>query len=202
MSPNQSGFRTGDSCINQLLSITHDIYHSFDEGFETRAIFLDISKAFDKVWHEGFIYKLSLDGFSGDFSLLIDFLTNRKQRVVLNGQNSSWADIKAGVPQGSILGPLFFLLYINDLTENLDSNPKLFVDDTFLFSIVHNVAQSNSQLSFDLTKINNWAYKWKMSFNPDYTKPTHDVVFSRKRSETHHPLMFLLNVFHFICIFD
>ena len=98
MLPNQSGFRTGDSYINQLLSITHDIYHSFDEGFETRAIFLDISKAFDKVWHEGLIYKLRLDGFSGDFSLLIDFLTNRKQRVVLNGQNSSWADIKAGVP--------------------------------------------------------------------------------------------------------
>ena len=77
-------------------------------------------------------------GFSGDLlSLLIDFLTNRKQRVVLNGQNSSWADIKAGVPQGSILGPLFFLLYINDLTENLDSNPKLFAEDTSLFSIVY-----------------------------------------------------------------
>ena len=84
-------------------------------------------------------------------SLLIDFLTNKKQRVVLNGQNLSLADIKAGVSQGSILGPLFFLLYINDLTENLDSNPKLFVDDTSLFSIVNN----------------NWAYKWKMSFNPD-----------------------------------
>ena len=141
LSSNQSGFRTGDSCINQLLSITHDIYHSFDEGFETRAIFLDISKAFDKVWHEGLIYKLRLYGFSGDLlSLLIIFLTNRKQRVVLNGQNSSWADIKAGVPQGSILGPLFFLLYINDLTENLDSNPKLFADNTSLFSIVNNVA--------------------------------------------------------------
>ena len=139
MSPNQSGFYTWDSCINQLLSITHDIYYSFDEGFETIAVFLDISKVFDKVWHEGLIYKLRQYGFSGDLlSLLIDFLTNRKQRVVLNGQNSSWADIKAGFHQGSILGPLFFLLYINDLTENLDSNPKLFAD-AYLFFIVYNV---------------------------------------------------------------
>ena len=99
MLPNQSGFRTGDSYINQLLSITHDIYYSFDEGFETRGIFLDISKAFDEVWHKGLIYKLRLYGFSGDLlSLLIDFLTNMKQRVVLNGQNSSRADIKAGAP--------------------------------------------------------------------------------------------------------
>ena len=90
---------------------------------------------------------------------VIDFLTNRKQRVVLNGQNSSWADIKAGVPLESILGPLFFLLYINDLTENLNSNPKLFADDTSLFSIVNNVAQPNSQSNSDLIKINHWAFK-------------------------------------------
>ena len=145
LSLSKSSFRTEDSCINQLLSITDDIHYSFDEGFETRAIFLDISKAFDKVWHEGLIYKLRLNGFSGSLlSLLINFLTNRKQRVVLNGQNSSWADIKVGVPQGSILGSLVFLLYINDLMENLDSNPKLFADGTSLFSIVNNVVQSNS----------------------------------------------------------
>ena len=156
MSPNQSGFCTGDSCINQLLSITHDIYHSFDEEFETRAIFLDISTAFEKFWHEGLIYKLRWHSFSGELlSLSINFLTNRKQRVVLNGQNTSWADIKAGVPQGFILGSLFFLLYIYGLTQNLNSNPKPFADDTSLFFIVNNVAQSNSQLTSDLTKINN-----------------------------------------------
>ena len=90
---------------------------------------------------------------------VIDFLTNRKQRVVLNGQNSSWADIKAGFPQGSILRPPFSLLYINDLTENLNSNPKLFTDDTSLFPIVNNVAQPNSQSNSDLIKINHWAFK-------------------------------------------
>ena len=90
LSPNQSGFRTGDSCINQLLSVTNDIYHSFDKGFETRAIFLDIPRAFHKVWHKELIYKLRLYGFSADLlSLLIYFLTNRKQRVVLSDQNSS-----------------------------------------------------------------------------------------------------------------
>ena len=87
LSLSKSSFRTEDSCINQLLSITDDIHYSFDEGFETRAIFLDISKAIGKVLHEGFIYKIRLYGFLGDLLfLLIDLLTNRKQRVVLNGQ--------------------------------------------------------------------------------------------------------------------
>ena len=109
ISENQSGFKPGDSCTFQLLSIVHEIYQSFDDSHEVRGVFLDISKAFDKVWHEGLIYKLEQNGISGNLLLLLtDFLKNRKQRVVLNGQVSSWADILAGVPQGSILGPLFF----------------------------------------------------------------------------------------------
>ena len=107
LSPNQSGFRSGDSCINQLLSINHEILNAFDKGLEVRGIFLDISKAFDKVWHDGLIFKLRQNGISGDIrNILQDFLRNRKQRVVLNGQCPSWADVNAGVPQGSIFGPL------------------------------------------------------------------------------------------------
>ena len=127
---------------------------SFDQGMGTRAIFLDISKAFDKVWHKGLTYKLRQYGFTGtSLALLTDFLSNRKQIVVLNGQHTSWADIKVGVPQGFILGPLLFLVYINDLTENLYSNPKLFADDTSLFSTVTDETLSNSYLNDNLKKI-------------------------------------------------
>ena len=129
---NQSGFKPGDYCKNQLLSITHEIFETFDDGYEVRGVFHDMSKAFDEVWHNGLIYKLKQNGVSGDLlNLIIDFLDARKQRVVLNGQYSSWASVKAGVPQGSILGPLFFLIFINDLSDNLISNPKLFADPPY-----------------------------------------------------------------------
>ena len=111
LSPNQSGFKPQDSCVRQLLSITNSIYSSFDcnPSLEVRGVFLDISKAFDKVWHDGLLLKIKSFGISGNLLMLIQsFLCNRMQRVVLNGQCSDWMKISAGVPQGSILGPLFF----------------------------------------------------------------------------------------------
>ena len=120
ISQHQSGFKPGDSCINQLLSITDEMYQSFDEGFDVGSVFLDISKAFDKVWHDGLIFKLKQNGISGNLlNLLSNFLRNRKQRIVLNGQTFSWTDVNAVVPQGSILRPLLFLIYINDLGDSL-----------------------------------------------------------------------------------
>ena len=139
LNPNQSGFRPGDSCIHQLISITHDIYENFDSNptQEVRGLFLDISKAFDRVWHLGLLYKIKNFGINGKFFDLIEsFLSERYQQVTINGQSSNWLPIKAGVPQGSILGPLLFLIFINDLPDGLQSNVKLFADDTALFSKV------------------------------------------------------------------
>ena len=188
ISSNQSGFKPGDSCINQLLSITHEIYKSFDMALEVRSVFLDISKAFDKVRHDGIIYKLTQNGISGNLlNLLEDFLKERKQRVVLNGQVFTWKNINAGVPQGSILGPLLFLIYINDLTEGPTTNVKLFADDTSLFSVIHDTQTSANDLNKDLKIINNWAFQWKMNFNPDPAKQAHEVIFSRKAKEIYHP---------------
>ena len=90
--------------------------------------------------------------------LLCDFLRNRKQRVLLNGQVSDWSDVRAGVPQSSILGPLLFLVYINDLSEGLSSNVKLFADNTSWFSVIHDSNTSALELNSDLANINRWAF--------------------------------------------
>ena len=110
LSKHQSGFPPGDSCIYQLLAITHDISLSFvsSPSLETRGVFLDISKAFDRVWHDGLLFKLKQNSVSGNLlGLIKSFLSDRVQRVTLNGKTSDWECIRAGVPQGSILEPLF-----------------------------------------------------------------------------------------------
>ena len=193
LSQHQSGFREGDSCISQLLAITHDIYCSFDvnPSYETRAVFLDMSKAFDKVWHEGLLYKLKCYGVEGTFlNILENYLTNREQKITLCGQSSSWLGVNAGVPQGSVLGPLLFLIYINDLPDNLVSRAKLFADDTSIFSTVFNVDRSCSELNQDLDLIKRWAYQWKMAFNPDPNKQATEVIFSHKKTPVNHPPLF------------
>ena len=193
ITPNQSGFRPGDSTINQLLSITHSIYTAFEEvpSRETRAVFLDLSKAFDRVWHKGLLYKLKCNGISGSlFKVIQDFLHDRKQRVLLNGKCSNWSTVKAGVPQGSVLGPLFFLLYINDLPNNVSCEVKLFADDTSLFSVVKDEYVTSLALNLDLEKIRIWAWQWKMLFNADKTE---EIIFSWKRAKSSHPVLKLGN---------
>ena len=125
------------------------------------------------------------------YNILESYLCNRKQRVVLCGQKSSWVDVNAGVPQGSVLGPLLFLIYINDLTENIVSTAKLFADDTSIFSIVHDATQSSIELNQDLSTIKDWAFQWKMAFNPDPNKQATEVIFSHKKKPVNHPPLYL-----------
>ena len=144
-----------------FLSIIHEIQTAFDENatVHVRGVFLDISKAFDKVWHNGLIFKLKSYGVEGELLLLLkNYLHNREQRVVLNGQTSEWKRIYSGVPQGSVLGPLLFLIYINDLPNGITSMCKIFADDTSLFTKVLDVNKSVAELNADLEKINQWAY--------------------------------------------
>ena len=196
LNPNQSCFRPSDPSVNQLLAITHEIVEAFDcnPSLEGRSVFLDISKAFHKIWHKGLLYKLKSLGISGElYDLLENCLSGRFRRVVLNGQTSSWRPVLAGVPQDSIMDPLLFLTYINDLPNELKSNVKLFADDTSLFTVVKDKNESTNILSNDLQSISAWAYKWKMLFNPDSSKPAQEVLFSRKSKIQLHPTISLNN---------
>ena len=115
-----------------------------------------------------------------------DSLSERRQRVVLNVQASTWTDVTAGVPQSSILGPLLlFLIDINDLSEGLSTNAKLFADNASLFSVIHDSQISADVLKKDLEMIHNWAFQWKMTFNPGPTKQAQEVIFSRKTKKSY-----------------
>ena len=135
------------------------------------------------------------NGIKGNLlDTLINFPNDRKQRVVLNGKYSIWANIEAGAPQDSILGPLIFLICINDLPGNLISNPELFADDTSLFSVINDKHSSANRLNQDLNKINNWAFKWKMSLYPDSSQQAQEVIFSRKLQKSTHPMLNFTNI--------
>ena len=139
-----------------------------------------MSKAFDKVWHEGLVFNLKSLGMSNaSLDLVRSFLENKFQRVALNGQNSEQLPVK-GVPQGSILGPLFVLIYFNDQSTDIISTVKLFADDTSLFSIIHDAKTTAYELNKYLQKTAEWAHQWKMSFNSDLNKQAQEVIYSRK----------------------
>ena len=188
----QSGFIKGDLCVSQLLSIIHSIPENLDSdpSLDTKAIFLDLSKAFDKVWHAGLIYKLRSYGITGNvLNLLRNYLDGRKQRVVVNGTWSSWKYVNAGAPQGWVLGPLLFLISINDLPDDLICNPKLFADDVSLNAIMYDKEQSTSTIQSDLEKLLKWSVTWKMEFNPDENKPAKEILFTNRNSNNYDPII-------------
>lgn len=179
LTPVQSGFIPGDSTVNQLVLIYETLCKALDNGLEARVIFFDISKAFDKVWHKGILLKLRHTGVCEDlYDWFKDYLSNRRQRVVLSNVKSSWGNISAGVPQGSILGPLLFLIFINDIVLNLQSNVNLFADDTSLYLVVENPVTAAQQLQRDIQSISTWADKWLVTFNPSKSE---SLVVTRKQ---------------------
>ena len=131
LTKNQSGIQPGDSVTNQLIFLLDKMHSSLDINLEVHSVFLYMSKAFDKVWHEGLLFILRINRKLSN--LLKSYLSNRKQRVLINGSKSDWGEIESGVPQGSVLGCLLFLIYINDLEIGIKSHIKFFADDTSLF---------------------------------------------------------------------
>ena len=120
---------------SMVLGLLNQITRAFDRSGATQAVTLDISQAFDKVWHAGLLHKLKSYGISGQiFGLISSFLSNRWLQVVLDGKSSQEYPVNAGVPQGSILGPTLFLLYINDLPDDVICNIAIYADDTTLYS--------------------------------------------------------------------
>ena len=187
----RSGFLPGDSTVNQLIFLYNIFCHALDSGKEVRAVFCDISKAFDRVWHAGLLVKFHAAGVTGNVhAWFADNLSNRKQRNVLPGAVSDWASIRAGVPQGSILGPLLFLLYTNDIVHDIGSNIRLFADDTSLFIIVDDPVTAAGCINTDHVRISKWASTWLVTFNPSKTET---LLISRKLNRPVHPPLFMEN---------
>ena len=172
-----SGFKYLDSTVNQLLYIVHKIYASLELNHDVLMVFLDVAKAFDKVYHRGLLHKLHSLGIDGNLlNWFESYLHGRYQRVVINGRNSEWKPITAGVPQGSILGPLLFLIFVNDIVDDLECDPFLFADDTSLFQCLEN-DMSVTAINRDLLAISSWAAQWRVTFN---AAKTVYMIFSKK----------------------
>ena len=139
--PNQHGFRKGLSCETQLVDTIHELAYSINQKTQTDVIFLDFSKAFDKVSHDTLLHKIRYYGIGGKTNTWISaFLCSRSQQVVVNGQTSQSAGVLSGVPQGSVLGPLLFLMYINDIAEGVTSQMRMFADDSIVYRQIHTPA--------------------------------------------------------------
>ena len=151
-------------------------------------MFCDVSKAFDRVWHRGLLFKLQKCGITGPLLVWIThYIKDRFQRVVINGQFSSWKLIQAGVPEGSILGPLLFLIFINDITHVIQHcHIRLFADDTCLFIEVDDRERAAEHLEQDLSAISRWAKTWLVMFSPPKAE---SLVISNKANLTAHPPM-------------
>jgi len=169
-SDHQHGFVGGRSCITQLLETMELWTKILDEGGSLDVIYLDFLKAFDTVPHARLLVKLEAYGISGPLLEWIrDFLHNRRQRVVVNGAESSWSPVTSGIPQGSVLGPILFVIYINDLPEATSCPSKLFADDTKTFRKIQRESDCE-ELQNDLNALDEWSRMWQLKFNASKCK--------------------------------
>ena len=169
----QHGFRFKRSCLTNLLDFFYDVLNQYDESKAVDIIYLDFQKAFDKVPHKRLLIKLKSHGIQGDILRWVEnWLNNRKQRVVINGKASNWINVTSGVPQGSVLGPVLFLVYINDIDEGVTGIISKFADDT---KIASTVACNNQvkEMQNNLDRLSEWGKIWHMSFNTDKCKVLH-----------------------------
>ena len=162
---NQHGFCAKRTCESQLLMTTDDISKSMNSGNQVDRAMLDFSKAFNKDSHERLSQKLKYNGIYGNTRTWISsFLTDRKQQVVVDNATSDIASVTSGVPQGTALGQTLFLIYINDIANNITSNIRLFADDCVLYRTI-NSTSDNITLQEDLNKLVHWSNIWQMDFN-------------------------------------
>ena len=173
LSPDQHGFTEKRSCESNLLQTVEDIITEMDKGMPIDEIYLDLAKAFDKVPHRRLLYKLKHMGINTSILTWIEsFLTNRQQRVQIKGNVSTPRNVWSGVPQGSVLGPILFIIYINDLPEKITSLTKIFADDTKIYRPITSIEDADA-LQRDLDSLVEWCYIWKMAFNTDKCKVMH-----------------------------
>ena len=183
-----SGFKRKDSTVNQLLKIVHQIYQDINNGKDTCLVFLDVSKAFDKVWHKGLLFKLRQLGIAGTlYDWIEHYLTGRSQKVVINGISSSLKNLQTGVPQGSILGPLLFLIYINDIINDLQCNVNLFADDTSIQKCLDS-HDGFKVINDDLLKLSIYGTQWLITFN---ALKTEYIIVSKRKTRAMHPDLLL-----------
>jgi ribonucleases P/MRP protein subunit RPP40 len=151
----------------QLLEFIDELINNMAKGAQTDIQNLDFSKAFDRVNHSLLVHKLYHYGVRGTLNRWIsDFLRDRKQAVVINGAKSDFINVESGVPQGSVLGPCLFLVYINDLPNRLTPSARLFADDTAVYSIVSST-EDQTRLQQDLNPLSEWEESWEMAFHPE-----------------------------------
>ena len=179
----QYGFRQGHSTVNAISELIENIIEGFDKQESTLAVFLDLSKAFDTIDHSILLKKLEFYGIRGKaLDWFVSYLKNRQQFVSLDGHNSETLDIKCGVPQGSVLGPLLFIIYTNDLPHTLKhSKSILFADDTNLFKTSKDISELFNHVNSDLKVITEWFYSNHLSLN---TTKTHYVLFTLTKHNT------------------